>query len=351
MYSEAAFLLIPDGLQTQAKAPKDTCVGSMVGSVFSSRPRVCCITDTKMTCSEEKLNEIAEKVDRIYLAVDNGGTAHSSSSQPTFIIPQPCPYTPASTGSVAQYASDSAGSDLEGELSLNAHAAYATDYVQQAMGSNAHVSGGMMSSLHTLRQAIEGSSKENLPKGNSLPAEPVKFSTGDSCISLPDMPYAMSCLQRLRESERLWYCWSWEIESVGEFIEYLLPVYSGQPSLAEVIIVNDGLCRLFTECSRDEGNINVSREMLAQAETCHKNLKNAIRRLPFLIPSTFDYALALFLAVCRPYTFLPYLLAVKTADIIYLTKVHASPPKLPDSTSLEMHIRSLPDMLHTWIQP
>lgn len=94
--------------------------------------------------------------------------------------------------------------------------------------------------------------------------------------------------------------WTWEIESIGQFVEYLLPVYSGQPSIAEIIITNVGLFRLFSECGNEEMSETVKIELRDQAQVCRRNLDVTLNRLPFNLPSTFDYVLALYQAVSTP---------------------------------------------------
>lgn len=150
--------------------------------------------------SEEKIDDIARKIDRIYLAVDNIGTTPSSSSQPTIATLQASAssYTPTSAESTTQYAGDEAGSEFEGELSLNTHAAYATDYVQHAINGNKHISNDMISSLDALRQVVGGSTKAGSPGDTVQPPQIVKSRTTNEGYSLPPMPLAMSCLQRLR---------------------------------------------------------------------------------------------------------------------------------------------------------
>lgn len=69
-----------------------------------------------------------------------------------------------------------------------------------------------------------------------------------------------------------------------------------------MIISNAGLSRLFDECSKEENEESVKNDLHLQAEACRRNLKLAVDRLPFNVPSTFEYVLALFLAVRHPYT-------------------------------------------------
>lgn len=116
------------------------------------------------------------------------------------------------------------------------------------------------------------------------------------------------CLTNLRVgSDRLQYFWNFDFESIGQFVEYLLPVYSGQPSMAETIIASIGLCHLFSECSNEEGALDMRDDLRAHALTCGQNLEATLSRLPFNLPSTFDYVFALFQAVSLSNQYPPHL--------------------------------------------
>lgn len=104
-----------------------------------------------------------------------------------------------------------------------------------------------------------------------------------------------------KENVRVRYLWSYEIESVGQFMEYFLTVYSGKPSNADLIIVNAGLHRLFHECSVVETDPLLKADYKAQSSLCHQNLESLLKRLPFILPCTLDYILALCMGVYLPY--------------------------------------------------
>ncbi|EMR72049.1 putative fungal specific transcription protein [Eutypa lata UCREL1] len=87
--------------------------------------------------------------------------------------------------------------------------------------------------------------------------------------------------------------WTYEIDSVGQFMEYFLTVYSGKPSNADLIIVNAGLYRLFHECSAVETDPALKADYKAQSALCHQNLEPLLTRLPFILPCTLDYIMAL----------------------------------------------------------
>lgn len=82
-------------------------------------------------------------------------------------------------------------------------------------------------------------------------------------------------------------------------MSFFFNVYSGNPAIPALIIVNYGLYRLFNTCS------NFSIEMADKdlytllADRCCQNLEILLARLPFNIPVTIDYVTALCSAVSR----------------------------------------------------
>lgn len=89
-----------------------------------------------------------------------------------------------------------------------------------------------------------------------------------------------------------------EVESIGDFVEYLPCCYSKTPSNTDLMIVNAGLARLFHDCSCYELEPHLRAEYEGQAMVCHQNLEILVSRLPLFAPHTFDLALALTMAVC-----------------------------------------------------
>lgn len=99
------------------------------------------------------------------------------------------------------------------------------------------------------------------------------------------------------DSESIMFFWTWDIDNVGQLLEYTTTVYTGKPSIAELIIVNSSLSRLLCECIREEAAPSAQAELKMQAGQCEKNLNTLLSRLPFNLASNFDNILALFQAV------------------------------------------------------
>lgn len=104
-------------------------------------------------------------------------------------------------------------------------------------------------------------------------------------------------LTQLIESKRLMFFWSWDGEPIGRLLEYILSVYSGDPSIAELIIVNASLYSLFEEVEGVEPRQEVKVDLATQGKVCRRNMDIILSRLPFNLTSNFDNLLGLFHAV------------------------------------------------------
>lgn len=151
--------------------------------------------------SESKIDEIARKLDRISMAVDSISTRPSLSSYTT---------TPQPSSALTPSSEHDSSSELEGDLSLNAHAAFATDYVQRAVTGTANVSHEVTSGLVALRAALDSRTSSQEPsQDSSVPItqliDPQATVNG---ISLPALDLTMAYLQKLKGKSFL----AWKID-------------------------------------------------------------------------------------------------------------------------------------------
>lgn len=113
-------------------------------------------------------------------------------------IPSPCGPSPSSQGNAA---ADTSDTELEGELSLTAHAAFAAEFVEQAVTKNhaMRVSPEMTSSLNALRNIVDTHSPGGRHGGERahsvLNANP-SDSIGD--IQMPPLDLAFRCLGMIK---------------------------------------------------------------------------------------------------------------------------------------------------------
>lgn len=100
------------------------------------------------------------------------------------------------------------------------------------------------------------------------------------------------------EERDLQFPWSFEFESIDQVERYFLNVYaSNHPSLAEQMIVLAALMSCIYSCTclpMQRGQLD---DLRTQEKLCQSSLEKAIASLPFHLPATFDYVLALAMAV------------------------------------------------------
>jgi hypothetical protein len=87
-----------------------------------------------------------------------------------------------------------------------------------------------------------------------------------------------------------------EIE-VGQVVDYFFTVYSGTPSLADLILVPCGLHNVLVPYGNMQNDKASQEEMNSQALLCQQNLESVLANLPFNVPSTYDSVLALLMAI------------------------------------------------------
>lgn len=272
-----------------------------------------------MRCSESKLDAISRKLDRISLAVDNISSSSQqlqggSSAAHTAISSQVTPISHASSPSCNIRTGPEKGSEFEGDVTLTTQATFATDFLQQVVDSNqpSQTLPEIKSHLDALRKILAG--KEVTADETCLvDTQRIMSPQEHGGFQLPPVNLAMMAVQRLRgnpcdtcpykhtdivvESSRLQLFWRAEFHSISQFVEYLMTVYFGKPTLADLIVTHVGLVSLLHECGNVETEEVLKNEFAAQATICRQNLESILAGLPFNMPCTPDYILALFMAV------------------------------------------------------
>jgi hypothetical protein len=124
----------------------------------------------------------------------------------------------------------------------------------------------------------------------------------------------------------------------GDFTIYLIKVCSPGPATnAERIIAFMGLYSLFAECAAVAASEASREDLYEQAQMCQNGLEAVLSNLGFHIPTTFDYALAMYLAVSAH--LFPLVLQCLTllcfSDPLLL-------PKGKDICILGLHIQGIP---------
>ncbi|EGU80891.1 hypothetical protein FOXB_08606 [Fusarium oxysporum f. sp. conglutinans Fo5176] len=196
---------------------------------------------------ESKLDAISRKLDRISLAVDN---ISSSSQQPqggssaahTAISSQVTPISHASSPSCNVRTGPEKGSEFEGDVTLTTQATFATDFLQQVVDSNqpSQTLPEIKSHLDALRKILAGK-EVTADETRLVDTQRILSPQEHGGFQLPPVNLAMMAVQRLRESSRLQLFWRAEFHSISQFVEYLMTVYFGKPTIADLIVTHVGL--------------------------------------------------------------------------------------------------------------
>ncbi|KAG5766780.1 hypothetical protein H9Q72_005152 [Fusarium xylarioides] len=224
--------------------------------------------------SESKIDSLSEKLDTVLASIENleSSFGQIDASARTNLAES----TPLSLAGSALFrktpVEDHSGSELHRDAVLATQAAFATTFAQKAVDSShlLQVSPDVRPCLEALRDGL----KERGPShGNPKP------------------PATHGILADAKSS-RLRFCWCMEID-VGQFVDYFFTVYSGTPSLADLIIVHCGLHNLLVPYGKQQKDKTSQEDIKSQGSLCQQNLESILANLPFSIPSTYDFALAL----------------------------------------------------------
>ncbi|KAF9764063.1 hypothetical protein IL306_002906 [Fusarium sp. DS 682] len=254
-----------------------------------------------MASNESKLDAISQKLDRISLAVDNISSPqqlHGGSSKAhTAISSQVTPISHASSPSYNARAGQEKGSEFEDDVTLTTQATFATDFLQQVVDNNqpSQPLPEIKSRLDALRKIL-ADKEVSADEPRLVDTQRVLSPQEQGGFQLPPVNLAMMAVQRLRESSRLRLFWRAEFHSINQFVEYLMTVYFGKPTLADLIVTHVGLESLLHECGAIETDETLKSDFASGATLCQQNLENILAGLPFNMPCTPDYVLALFMA-------------------------------------------------------
>jgi hypothetical protein len=154
--------------------------------------------------SEDKIDEISSKLDQICSVINTsgissnpvGGTSQVSHSSPfPRAAASSSSYTHVPSPSVVTDDEEASGAETEGELSLKAHAAYATEFVQKIVSSTYPPE--VTPSLDALRKIVETRNQQSKKPAQQQPANLTVADTGEG-LTMPPLETAMTCLNVLK---------------------------------------------------------------------------------------------------------------------------------------------------------
>ncbi|KAF5577863.1 hypothetical protein FPCIR_11846 [Fusarium pseudocircinatum] len=246
-----------------------------------------------MDSLESKIDHLSEKLDTVLASIENLesslGQIDASAPSSRTNLAENTPLSLAGSNLFRKTpVEDHSGSELHSDAVLATQAAFATKFAQKAVDSSRllQVSPDVRPCLDALRDEL----KEREP-GHGDPKPPNTYGISDASqhhFTLPPIQLAMAAIHELKG--RL--CWCMEID-VGQFVDHFFTVYSGTPTLADLIIVHCGLHSLLVPYGKQQKGKTSQEDIRSQASLCQQNLESILANLPFNIPSTYDFALAL----------------------------------------------------------
>lgn len=160
--------------------------------------------DTHTNNSEDKLNDISQKLDQISLAVNNitspiphlqGSSSAAHTALTSHITPKS--YTDSPVEEAAS--NDDSASELDGDVTLTTQATFATNFLEQVVNSNkgSNQPSEIEKSLDALRKVLTAKNANNGDPG-LVDTQRLLSPIGQGGYQLPPMHLAMMAIQKLR---------------------------------------------------------------------------------------------------------------------------------------------------------
>ncbi|OJJ48964.1 hypothetical protein ASPZODRAFT_60720 [Penicilliopsis zonata CBS 506.65] len=190
-------------------------------------------------------------------------------------------------------------SPFEGNSSLAAHSAYASQFLETAVSSSLReTSPKMKAALSTLRQLVSMQAHPQLHSGVRFPNQKPLPEAGVRDLSMPPMEATVKLLRQIKgynvSSFFSVYC---PFISIEGFTEKCRRIYFCTEDYSDTtfIVVNSGLYNMFMDCGFMSQNPAVREEYRAYVSCCRNNLETALANLNLLLPATMETVEALIL--------------------------------------------------------
>jgi len=188
---------------------------------------------------------------------------------------------------------------FEGESSLAAHAGFASRFVEEAVQSTPETAfgGEIDETLSALRQLV-GAQAQYSSASVELPVVQARNDRDGKRRPMPPVQIVMSCLSVARQRVDVQAFWMSGFMTFERFVQTTVDVYFG-PGIndAQYLIVTIGLYWLIMSMralSHDEPWPGIDEDELAEAcEVCRSNAESCLADLPYHLPNTLDYVIAL----------------------------------------------------------
>ncbi|KAF5621719.1 fungal specific transcription factor [Fusarium sp. NRRL 25303] len=256
------------------------------------------------TLSEKKIDDIAQKLAELSNALGAGQnpTRGAAPAEATAlkIATQPPQTTPPSPSNDVGCELLTPRQEHEGESSLSAQAAFANEFLEDAIinkPNGVDIATEMSSVLQSLKKSLGRDSKPQELDYLYSHARALKSGLTLRNLPMPPVEKAFICLRMAKENPRVRFFWDNEATS---FTDIFLKVYSpGDITHADLITVNAGLYWLFRQCRQIITDPWQKADLETQALICRDNLETVLANLPFHQPCNITTSIYC-LETCKP---------------------------------------------------
>ncbi|KAF5584304.1 fungal specific transcription factor factor [Fusarium pseudoanthophilum] len=239
----------------------------------------------RKSLSEKKIDDIAQKLAELSNALGAGQSSTQGSVPAPTASTQPFQIASPSPGDDVGGELLTPGLEHEGESSLSAQAAFANEFIENAIINKSNgidITAEMSSVLQSLRRSLGRDSGQQEMDYLYPHARALESGLALRKVPMPPIDKAFICLRMAKENPRIRFFWDNEATS---FTDIFLKVYSpGDVTHAELITVNAGLYWLFRQCRQIIKDSYQKDDLQAQALICRDNLETVLANLPFHQP-------------------------------------------------------------------
>ncbi|WYZ33787.1 hypothetical protein EsH8_I_000063 [Colletotrichum jinshuiense] len=293
------------------------------------------------TSSEEKIDQLNRRMGEVLSIIQGlkndrqlSGCSHAFLNTPAGAdISAISPSKSSPSSHTIQPGSDAGSSVVlgEGESSLAAHSAFASDFMQHVASASPFRCSGpeMRDTLDALSSVVATLREQTVASEMAYPhARPIQR-PGPSGYGLPPIQKSVELIRIAKNQRLAGTGFIYEFILTRNFSDLCLQVYFSENfSEMEFIIVNAGLHSLFGDYSHHVP-VEEKEVYLGHARMCRANLETALSSLPLHLPTTTDAVTALLfgawhaIELSKPY--LSWALSAKASELCQTLSYHRIP--------------------------
>ncbi|ODM20934.1 hypothetical protein SI65_03987 [Aspergillus cristatus] len=253
--------------------------------------------EQKIDLIEERLASIEDALRDLKSTITSRTSSNNSptatpTSRQIHITPTTPGYPSRTTTTAAALDHHESSRPFEGNSSMAAHSAYASEFLETAVSQSAlQVSSPRIgAALSTLKQIVSMQDHQAHPSSSRevrLPNQKAIRGTGLQDLAMPPMELVLRLCRWVKESPPTIFEGYFPFISVDKFVQKCREVYFAidQYSDATFIVVNGGLYNVFIEWSFITKDHETREECQKYLSLCRKNLETALVNLNLLMPA------------------------------------------------------------------